>query len=179
MIPPKRIIAIDPGVSAGGIAIWQSGRPVQVVRMPRDLAKLKDYFLYLASLNIETIAFVEAINLFASDQERPGMQYSIKKLTDNQAQIKAFLTMAGFPFMEVYPNSWQSRTGLKEKTKDCETDTERKNVYKQFAQNCFPETKVTLWKADALCIVQFALSTYTRDSEFITSRLQNVKDGMF
>lgn len=174
----KSIVCVDPGASNGGIAFWKQGDPVKCVRMPKDLTDLKPYFQHIAQTYPDTVVFMEKVQMFGSDADNPGKAYRIKVMLANYEQMKALVVYFGLRFVEVYPISWQTRLGLKKTTKGME-DKDRKAYYKVFAQNAFPEIKVTLWNSDALCLVQFALTAYERTPSWITERLQNVKKGLF
>jgi hypothetical protein len=53
------------------------------------------------------------------------------------------------------------------------SSTERKNIYKNYAQEQFPETQVNLWNSDCLCILRFALIKEKYDNNWILERIQN------
>lgn len=173
----QTIIAIDPG-SSGGIAVFtKSG--VQAVKMPKSVSEMNDYFIYIKNTYENVVVFIEKVQAFSSDDDSPGKKFAINKMLANYQQVLTVVKLCGFKFIEVYPISWQTSLGLKIKGKE-ESKTERKNRYKDFSQNIFPELKVTLQTSDALCIIQFALLKIESDMKWIRERLQNVeKDNLF
>lgn len=170
------IIAIDPGAS-GGIAVFNKGR-AQAVRMPKDVKKMQEYFRFLiktyASPTNNLMVFIEKVNAYRGDHDdNPGKMFGINKMLANYSQILTVIQLSNIQFIEVYPISWQSKLGLiwrKEKL----TKTERKNRFKTYAANCFPEIqKMTMAICDALCIIQFALVKLKDDQLWIDDHLQN------
>lgn len=175
---PNTIVTFDPGVSNGGICLWRRGEPVKAVRLEADLTKINGFIEHVSHVDPDALFFVEAVSSRPTDHNIPGKAWQIQKMTDNYAQIKAFITYHGFRYVPVYPQSWQATLGLRKNTKGME-DKDRKNYYKQYAQNCFPEIKATLWNSDALCLVQFALSKFESDPSWIKERVKNEKSGLF
>lgn len=167
------IIAIDPGAN-GGIAIYKKNRLEHVIHMPKNLSDLKTYFDYVKENNERVIVFIEKVQMFMSDsdEENKGKQFRIKKLLSNFDQLKSLIVYYGFEFVEVYPITWQSNLGLNYKNIP---KTERKNLYKESAGYCFPAVKITLYNADALLILHFALNKTKSDNKWIEERIQNRK----
>ncbi len=60
-----------------------------------------------------------------------------------------------YPFREIVPRVWQKALGISPREKD-ETDTSFKNRLKDRAKELYPNTKVTLPKADAILIAHYA-----------------------
>lgn len=166
-------IAIDCGAS-GGIAIWKKDRLEHVVKMPKDLSDLKRYFEYVKENNENVMVFIEKVQMFGSDsdEENKGKQFMIVKMLANYNQIKALIVYYGFEFVQCFPQSWQSGIGFGAKGLD---KTTRKNLYKRYAEKNFPSTDVTLWNADALCILKFGLIKVEEDPAWIAERLENKK----
>lgn len=173
---PEIIIGIDPGSSNGGIAIWKEGHPVKTIRMPKneELNKLSDYFNHINSLDQDVVVFIEQISMFLGDEQidNPAIQYRLQVLKANYERIIAFLVHKKLPYVPVHPISWQSTLKLREKGI---SDKDKKNNFKTFAQNCFPEIKVTLWSSDALCLVQFAFRKYSDDVDWIKKKIKNAQ----
>lgn len=170
---PNTIITIDPGSSNGGIAVWQKGKPVKVARMPKN-ENIKELQIFLQKIDTENsdiIVFIEKVQMFSTDAtDNPGKQYRIKVMLANYERILALLMFIGIPYVEVYPQSWQSTLKLNKRGL---SKKDKKNSFKEFAQYCFPEIKVTLWSSDALCLVQFALIKYGQDIAWILKRIKN------
>jgi hypothetical protein len=126
----------------------------------------------------ETI-FEEFIKVLNSDDDVPGKKFGINKMLANYAELTTVIQLIGFPWVEVYPVSWQSSLGLRIH-KDTRSKTERKNSYKDYAQNCFPELKITHATGDALCLVAFGQKKLKHDPRWIRERLNDPsKSGLF
>lgn len=174
----KTVIGIDTG-SQGCIAIWKKERLDSVIKMPKDLTDLKQYFDHIKNNNEDVMVFLEKVQMFSSDSdiENKGKQFRIQKLLSNYDQIKTLITFYGFPYVEVYPVLWQSSLGIK--TKGIEKKL-RKTMYKECAAIVFPGIKITLWNADALCILKFGLNKIITDPKWIYERIKNTNSkGMF
>lgn len=167
------VIAIDPGGN-GGIVIWKKDRVEHVVKMPKNLTDLNQYFAYVHENNPDAIVFIEKVQMFHSDsdEENKGKQFRIKILLANYEQLKALITYHKLQYVEVAPQTWQSVLGFGTKGIDQAT---RKNLYKKFAGIWFPSVQITLWNADALCILKFALEKFNTDYNWIFERVKNKK----
>lgn len=151
------IIGIDPGVK-GGIALYRSGRAT-VYRMPEDLNRLKGLLQQEKELG-ETIVFIEKLSVRPDDvtsengAANMGKLYRIQKMMANFEQLKAIISVCDVPYILVHPMKWQNKLGLR-KNGEKEEKGERKNRYKEVAQELYPYIKTTLWNADALLIMHF------------------------
>lgn len=176
----KTIIGIDPGSSNGGIAVWKNMKPVRVAKMPKneDIDQLRDYLQDVKENDPNCIVFIEKVQMFGSDAtDNPGKAYRIKVMLANYERIIALLIFLRIEYVEVYPISWQTTLGLKKKG---QSKKDKKNSFKEYAQRCFPEIKVTLRTSDALCLVNFALQKDDIKPEWIQERIQNrQKNNLF
>lgn len=151
------IIGIDPGTK-GGIALYRSGRAT-AYRMPEDLNRLKD-LLQQEKESGETVVFIEKLSVRPDDvtggngSANMGKLYRIQKMMANFEQLKAIVSVCGIPYILVHPMKWQNKLGLR-KNGEKEEKGERKNRYKEAAQELYPYIKTTLWNADALLIMHF------------------------
>lgn len=165
------IVAIDPGKS-GGIATYAKGK-IHAGKMG-TIQEVKLYLDYVNNTYENIIVFIEKVQAYrGKEDDAPGKKFGINKMLKNYTQLVTCITLMGLHFIEVYPISWQSKLGLSFRGQKL-TKTERKNKYKIYAGNCFPEIpKVTLNIADALCICQFALIKLKDDHLWIDDKLQN------
>lgn len=164
------IIAIDPGSSNGGIAVY-SGGIVEAVRVPDTPIKLQEYLLEKKKMYENITVFIEKVQPFVSDSDQKGKRFRIQKLLANYRELVTVIQLCRIKYVEVPPITWQTTLELKWKPKP--EQQERKRRYKRYAQRCFPSlNKVTLYTADALCIVQFALVKIDEDINWIRSRLK-------
>lgn len=165
----RSIITIDPGKS-GGIAFYHNGEttviymPEHSVQIQNEMNKLKDH---------SPVVFIEKVTAFRSGgaDDAPGKSFGINKMLFNYAKLITIIEICGFDYVEVAPISWQAALGLRVH-KDKRTKTERKRAYKVFAQENYPDIKVTLKSSDALCLVKFALLKYELAPEWIEDKMQ-------
>lgn len=163
-------IGIDPGKN-GGIAYLTNGR-IHASKMPSTLDELKSVLEYIHDNHKNPCVFVETVQAWTGDDDSPGKKFGINKMLKSYNQIESTLTFVGLPFVPVYPVSWQTTCGLLIRGSK-ETKTERKNRFKDYAQNLFPELNITLATSDAVCLVQSGLMKYQLDPDWIWSRIQN------
>lgn len=146
------LIAIDPGAS-GGIAVYNyDNKYTAVLKMPDTP---KDIYEVLRGIrNITTVigeiqcrAIVEKVGFHVQGNNAS----SSCKFARHCGQLEMALIAAGIPFEEVTPQKWMKPMTL---PKD---KTARKNAIKDAMQRRYPDIKVTLWNADALGILTWAL----------------------
>jgi hypothetical protein len=158
----KTIIAIDPGVS-GGIAIKdKDNHTVKVHKMPDTIYDLMNNFMigtydggYINSDfvkgygHLDFVCVIEQLNAGSQAQGfRKGVK-SIWKQSENYTALLCALYSGNIKTIEVAPSKWMSKLSGK-RPKDYR---ERKKWLKQHAQRLYPEQNVTLWNADALCLL--------------------------
>lgn len=152
------VIGIDCG-SQGGIAVWRAGLKPITVKMPKNTNELLDFLAYFSSF--KTLVFLEKVQLRPDDvmmqdgKAMLGKMYRMQKLLANFEQIKTILEAEGLPYCLVHPQKWIAGLGLRTEGGQRADKAERKNRYKKFAQYHYPDAKVTLWNADALCLVHW------------------------
>ena len=152
------VIGIDPG-SNGGIAVFILGNLTKVVKMPKNLTDLADFFAYYKE-NYKPIVFLEKLSVrpddvaTQGDKANMGKLFRIQKLMANYEHLKALIETAGIPYVMVHPLSWQTRLRLRMRG-DKMDKAERKRRYAERAASLYPEIKVALWNADALLIMHF------------------------
>lgn len=170
----KTVIGIDPG-KGGGIAHYKKGYATAVA-MPPNIRELHLYIKQLRENNDEVIVFLEKVQAWKSDKEETGKEFGIDKLLASFEQIKTVLIINEMPYVEVYPQTWQKPMML---PKDL-TSNERKNEYKRFAMQNFPEANINLKTADALCIVFYGMQQLVTNINFINQKIVEFKnEGMF
>ena len=170
-------IGVDPG-SNGGLAVFIPGQNVKVVKMPKDVTELRDFFAYYAE-NYRPIVFLEKLSVRPDDvtaeggKPNMGKLYRIQKLMANYEHLKATIETTGIPFVMVHPGKWSAYLGLRivRKFGPKETKQERKERYKEYAQKCYPGIKATLWNADALNIMHFGRKVLVNDSDWVRANL--------
>tara|TARA_R110000851_G_scaffold108617_1_gene230071 strand:- start:40668 stop:41306 length:639 start_codon:yes stop_codon:yes gene_type:complete len=131
---------------------------------------LKDEFMDLFMIHKDPNVLFDKYEEFREGaDDAPGKKFGINKMLANYTALLTVIKLLDIPFIEVYPISWQTTLNLRMKGEKI-TKTERKNRYKTFSQNCFPELKVNLATSDALCLVQFALTKKMFDPRWIEDR---------
>jgi hypothetical protein len=166
----RTVIGIDPGAS-GGIAVFHRGMAT-AVKMPKDVHEMNEYIQYLKNTYDRPIVFIERLNVHRGDNDDTGMQFSIEKMLANYNQLLTVIRLSGLPMVQVYPISWQSMYGIRP-PKGLEK-TQRKAHFKNYAQTCFPEVKVTLATADALCLIAFGCEKINNDRQWVLDKVENV-----
>ena len=76
------------------------------------------------------------------------------KFSGNYHGCRMAMICAGLSFDEVTPQAWQKFLGISPRKKT-ETKVQHKNKLKAKAQQLFPNIKVTLANADALCLAEY------------------------
>lgn len=163
------IVAIDVG-AGGGIALYKDGT-CEVIKMPRTVFEMWDYFSEVKQKYENVTVFIEKVQAYV-DEGAGGKKFGINKMLENKTELLTIIKLMRFKYVEVHPLSWQST--LKLRWKDKPDKPERKRRYRDYAQNCFPDLKVTLATADAICLVQFALTKISSDINWIRTRLENI-----
>lgn len=140
-------IGIDPGLNGGIAVLDQNGDLEECVKMP---STPMDILQYLKGWDAEPVCFMEAVGF--------GMPGQSSKATATFARhcghLEMALIAAGIPTTMVTPSKWQKYFSLGGKKE--ESKTAHKNRIKAWAQQRYPNEKVTLWGADALAIATYA-----------------------
>jgi len=142
-------IAIDPGAS-GGIAVHYSlTGAVMAFKMPDTPRDIFDLFDGLYSVHAPSIyAIVEKVGM-----HRQGNNASAScKFARHCGHIEMALIALGIPFEEPTPQKWMKSLGVMPKDKK-----DRKNHIKDLMQRRYAGINVTLWSADALGILTYAI----------------------
>lgn len=167
-------IGIDPGAN-GGIAVFVPGMNPKVVKMPKDIKELRDFFAYYAE-NYKPIVFLEKLSVrpddvvVQGDRAAMGKLYRIQKLMANFEHLKALIETAGIPYVLVHPASWQTKLKLRIRGQH-EEKAERKRRYKEAAERAYPGVNVTLWNADALLLMHFGRWALVNDPKWVKANL--------
>lgn len=178
------VISVDPG-SSGGIA-WKDAAGVHCVPMPEtrgDVIALFKVTLGLCGDGADSVvAYHEKISGYIPDGG-PSMMFQFGA---NCERVGCILETLGVRIIEVTPQAWQKELGLGKKgfqksppkasaeekkavkQANARAKTEWKNKLKAEAQRRFPGLKITLKSADALLILDWALS---RESQPTTGDL--------
>lgn len=175
------IIGIDPG-AGGGIAVKKNDDPVKVYKMPKDLRDLTTLFQHYKEISEHPIVFIEKVQLRPDDVNSAdaganfGKAIRIQQMMQNFQKLKDLVEFADIPYVQVHPMSWQSFLKLRKKGEERQ---DRKNRYKRFAQDIFPEVRSTLWNADALLLVQFGRKKKAIDQNWILQNLPKRSHSLF
>lgn len=168
------VIGIDPG-SNGGIAIFVPGQNPKVVKMPKDITELRDFFAYYKD-NFKPIVFLEKLSvrpddvMVQGDRAAMGKMYRIQKLMANYEHLKALAETAGIPYVMVHPASWQTKLKLRVRGQH-EEKADRKRRYQEHAAKLYPGVKVTLWNADALLLMHFGRWVLVNNPKWVKEQL--------
>lgn len=168
------VIGVDPG-SNGGLAVFVPGQNAKVVKMPKDVTELRDFFVYYAD-NYKPVVFLEKLSVRPDDvavqdnRAAMGKLYRIQRLMANYEHLKAVIEMSGVPYVMVHPMTWQTKLNLRTRGVH-EEKAERKKKYQREAAKLYPEIKVTLWNADALLIMHFGRWALVNDAKWVKANL--------
>lgn len=168
------VIGVDPGAN-GGLAVFVPGRNAKAVKMPKDIAELRDFFAYYAEI-YKPIVFLEKLSvrpddvMVQGDKAALGKLYRIQKMMANFEHLKAIIETSGIPYVLVHPASWQTKLKLRERGVH-EEKADRKRRYQQRAAALYPEVKVTLWNADALLLMHFGRWALVNEPKWVLANL--------
>lgn len=181
----NKVIGIDPG-SGGGIAVFSksgigcSKMPIIVTEKTVKGKVKKSSHTDISEIarilkeqkeGCNPIVFLEKVQAWTSDIDvNPGKRFMIQKLLNNYQSLKTAIIMSGIPLIEVIPRSWQTYLALVVQGAD---KTVRKNMYKRAAKQYYPEADVSLWNADAICLVQFGRMKLKLDPDWIRDRIKS------
>lgn len=146
------ILAIDPGAT-GAIAMQCDchDNPPVCVKMPKERQDIRELFSGIARTGAlqhgKVVAVVEQIGTVAFGSNSPA---SISILNRHVGHIEMALDIAHIEFTEVRPRTWMKPLHPLPKGY-----SERKRAIKDAMQIAYPDTKVTLWNADALGILNY------------------------
>ena len=171
------LIGIDPGQSNGGIAVYVPSNPaatkVKVVKMPKDMAELRDFFAYYAE-NYRPLVFLEKLSVrpddikVEGDAANLGKLYRVQKMMANFEHLKALIETSGIPYIMVHPLKWQTALNLR---RNGEEKADRKRRYVEVAHSKYPSIKTTLWNADALLLLHFGRVVLANDLKWVLDNL--------
>ncbi len=168
------VIGIDPGAN-GGIAIFIPGTKVKVVKMPKDIADLGDFFAYYKE-NYHPIIFVEKLSVrpddvtVQGDKAAMGKLYRIQRMMANFEHLKVLAEANGIPYVLCHPMTWQTKLNLRVRGIK-EEKAVRKHRYQGYAQRLYPLVNVTLWNSDALLIMHFGRWALVNDPKWVKANL--------
>lgn len=146
------IIAIDSGAS-GAICLKTVKGQIISVKMPKENTDIYELFRDWTETYGKSIVFIEKVMHWGSDDDSPGKKFGIAKMMKNYNSLILSIQIMKIPYVEVMAYTWQKKLGLRKKYKDKQ---QRKNAFKRFSAAQYPTVKVTLYNADALCVMSFA-----------------------
>jgi len=143
-----RIIAtVDPGKNGAIVFYGKDTFAVYKYKEPSALSQLLDQF----DAEIKEVYF-EQVNSFRGEMEsNPGKAMAMQGLFERTNVHKGIFIANGWMVHSVNPRTWQKTCRLP--SIKGETDTSKKNRYKERAQRIFQKVKVTKWNSDALLIL--------------------------
>lgn len=175
------IIAIDPGVSNGGICIYRPKDKPECKKMPKDIYGLRDILQHYKGIS-KPIVFVEKLNVRPDDVRTKEGEfnpkiYRIQKMLANLTQIKTVLELLDIPFVLVHPSKWQSVLKLYIKGEDKNV---RKRRYREVARQLYPIVNTTLWNADAILMMHFGRCVLQNDLSWVLQNLpERTRNSLF
>jgi len=168
------VIGVDPG-AAGGLAVFIPGQNPKVVKMPKDIRELADFFAYYKE-NYKPIVFLEKLSvrpddvMVQGDKAAMGKMYRIQKLMANFEHLKAIIETAGIPYVLCHPLSWQTKLKLRVRGEH-EEKSSRKRRYAEHAAKLYPGVKVSLWNSDAILLMHFGRWALVNEPNWVKEQL--------
>lgn len=165
------VLGIDCGAN-GGLAYHLS--VTVAVKMP---SSRKEIFKFLEGIKAkgELTVFIEKVQLFGSD--KGGKQFGIMKLLANFESVVTCLEILDIPYVLVPAQTWQKELNLQKRKGEEKTD--RKRRYAEYARTFFPEMKVTLQTADALCLLIFGKKMLKLKPDWVNERINQNESDLF
>lgn len=167
------IIAIDPG-SNGGIVVFKHNEICYNLKMPKDLRDLRPFFQHLKDTCKYPIVLLERQTIRPDDLQF-GKAIRIQRFLNSYQTLQNFMDEYQMPYVLIHPSVWQRRLHLV--IKDKETDTQRKNRYKEAAQGFYPLVNATLWNADALLILHCGRVLLANEKDYINRNIIEPKNN--
>jgi len=144
-------LAIDCGKN-GGLAWTDENGTVFVAKMPDTIGSLVDKLRSLRMICDEV--YVEKIGGFVAGSPIPGS--SAFKMGENFGAVQSAANALCYRVVLVLAQKWQKPLSLGTRS-SAGGYAEWKRKLKAEAQRRFPSVEVTLWNADALLILDYAL----------------------
>ena len=152
----RTIVAIDPGMSGGGAVRWFE--KTDCWPMPETqgdlLERLREIKNAAGLEGDELVCVLEEVSGFAG-KAQPGS--AMFRFGEHFGFIKGVVQALEIRLVLVRPQVWQKGFGLGTASA-CASKTEWKNKLKAEAQRRFPHLPVTLKTADALLLLEYAIS---------------------
>lgn len=143
-------IGIDPGGSGGIAAIDSQGTFVESANMPsteRDALDILDLIGKGTGGSHRRRAALE--HVWSIPGQAGAFRFGV-----NVGMLRTALTAARIPFDQVLPKAWQAALGVRYPVGA--TDTAKKNITKQRAQQLFPSVPMTHAISDAMLLAEYA-----------------------
>lgn len=151
-------LGIDPGLG-GGLALMKvRAGEIPVTPMPKTDHDLVEWIRTYIMMNPDpTFAIIERVHSMPKQSRIAAF-----KLGQSYGLLRGLLAAFEIPYTVVSASAWRRHYGGLA-PKDA-TDTEKKNLAKQKAQQLFPNLKITHAIADALLIAEYGRATGTKEN---------------
>tara|TARA_R100000664_G_C2752314_1_gene139604 strand:- start:1865 stop:2437 length:573 start_codon:yes stop_codon:yes gene_type:complete len=156
-------IGVDPGKS-GGIAFIDDENNLQCFRFNQDLDALISDIKIIRKID-KCVAKLELVHSFPNQGVRSTFSFG-----ENYGIWQGILSALDIKYTKVTPKKWMSHYGVLPKVKK-----DRKNKLKEIAQKGYPDTKVTLYVADAILIAKYTKEKYEESKNTNRSSIRNKK----
>ena len=147
------MIAIDPGKS-GGIAWVDERGMVDSMKMPDGMTSIADELIDLAAMlsggKMPPLCWIEKVGTYMPGNSGPAAATFARHC----GHLEAITYCIDLPTQQVTPNGWMKGMGLPTGKANKKA---RKDKVKEMMQRRYPHLKVTLYVADALGILSWAL----------------------
>lgn len=151
----SNVIGIDPGAS-GGIAVHRAGEPVVAYAMPPTEADILHLVRDLTPEPARSVAFVESVGGFVGKAQPGSRAFTFGR---GFGFLLGVLQERGVRVELVLPRKWQKHLNLGTASA-CASPADWKRKLRNEAQRRYPALKVTLSTADALLILDHAITDW-------------------
>tara|TARA_R100000808_G_scaffold24239_1_gene55325 strand:- start:138 stop:695 length:558 start_codon:yes stop_codon:yes gene_type:complete len=156
-------IGVDPGKS-GGIAFIDDDNNLQCFRFPKDLSTLITDIKIIRKID-KCVAKLELVHSFPNQGVKSTFSFG-----ENYGIWQGILSSLDIKYTKVTPKKWMSHYGVLPKVKK-----DRKNKLKEIAQKAYPDTRITLYVADAILIAKYTKEKYEESKNTSRSSTRNKK----
>ena len=156
-------IGIDPGKS-GGIAFIDEDNTLQCFRFSENLSDMIADIKIIRKID-KCFAKLELVHSFPNQGVRSTFSFG-----ENYGIWQGILSSLDITYSKVTPQKWMAHYGVLPKVKK-----DRKNKLKEIAQREYPDTKVTLYVADAILLAKYAKEKYEECKSTNRSNKRNKK----
>lgn len=156
-----KVCTIDPGTGGGFAWLEQGmfGDELHTAKMPETLIEIRNLIQRIPA----DLFVLESVTIRPKDMEDNRIYRIVNTMIRNLYYLEAVLILEGKKHGKMSVARWQGQ--YRKQTKGMERD-DRKRWYAEKARELYSQTKVTLWNADAIMMLDRAYKEYSGDSDW-------------